>query len=362
VCLLVQILPIGVIAKRKREVIVNTSVIRIKSFHLNITGALNMSDTESEVAACKSEVEVDSDPVYVQHASSADVVDSSEACESEVDSDPGHASAAAYVVDTRQHPESSVAVGDAQSLPAAHMQTLDLHLARRLSLQPAPNFTKRYISFGLGSAGDHVLGSKKQKKLKKADGSFLSTHDDLEEMKAFAAKCNEYGGYFNAEGNLGFDKATALKKISALVPYCNKKESTLILYYTGHGAERTGNWCFVDGEISYSEVCASLREIQFGAYIISDCCFSGAWIHEATLQFPVIAASSSSEVAYDGVFAKAFWGKGLIQDAISSSHPCKSFSTDYSLQEALSFEDFSSKWFVNGDLDPLTSSPTFFVC
>ncbi len=156
----------------------------------------------------------------------------------------------------------------------------------------------------------------------------------------------------NGEGVVGFDKKTALKKISALVPHCNKEESTLILYYTGHGAKPTGNWCFVDGEISYSEVCASLREIRFGAYIISDCCFSGAWIREATLQFPVIAASSPLDFAIDGFFSKAFWSKELMHLALSTK-PCKSFRTDGSPgAEALSLEDFSSKWFVNGGVAP----------
>ena len=53
-----------------------------------------------------------------------------------------------------------------------------------------------------------------------------------------------------------------------------------LIYYTGHGEEETGNWCFKDGVITFKEM-FDLYERHFRGkllYLICDCCYSGQWI------------------------------------------------------------------------------------
>ena len=52
------------------------------------------------------------------------------------------------------------------------------------------------------------------------------------------------------------------------------------IWYTGHGEEGTGNWCFKDGVITFEEVFALYKEHFQGKLLclICDCCFAGHWI------------------------------------------------------------------------------------
>ena len=53
-----------------------------------------------------------------------------------------------------------------------------------------------------------------------------------------------------------------------------------LIWYTGHGEEGTGNWCFKDGVITFEEVFALYKE-HFRSKLlclICDCCFAGHWI------------------------------------------------------------------------------------
>ena len=53
-----------------------------------------------------------------------------------------------------------------------------------------------------------------------------------------------------------------------------------LIWYTGHGEEGTGNWCFKDGVITFEEVFDLYKKHFRGKllYLICDCCFSGHWI------------------------------------------------------------------------------------
>ena len=53
-----------------------------------------------------------------------------------------------------------------------------------------------------------------------------------------------------------------------------------LIWYTGHGEEGTGNWCFKDGVITFEEVFALYKKHFRGKllYLICDCCFSGHWV------------------------------------------------------------------------------------
>ena len=56
---------------------------------------------------------------------------------------------------------------------------------------------------------------------------------------------------------------------------------TAIIWYTGHSEQGTGDWCFKDGTISFQEIFDLYRAHFSGRllYIVSDCCYSGKWVH-----------------------------------------------------------------------------------
>ena len=53
-----------------------------------------------------------------------------------------------------------------------------------------------------------------------------------------------------------------------------------LIYYTGHGQEGTGNWCFKDGFITFEEIFDLYKRHFRGKllYLLCDCCYSGQWI------------------------------------------------------------------------------------
>ena len=56
------------------------------------------------------------------------------------------------------------------------------------------------------------------------------------------------------------------------------------IWYMGHSEEGTGDWCFKDGTISFQEI-FDLYMTHFQGrllHIISDCCYSGNWVHRCT--------------------------------------------------------------------------------
>ena len=57
-----------------------------------------------------------------------------------------------------------------------------------------------------------------------------------------------------------------------------------IIWYMGHSEEGTGDWCFKDGTISFQEIFDLYMTHSPGRllYIISDCCYSGNWVHRCT--------------------------------------------------------------------------------
>ena len=50
------------------------------------------------------------------------------------------------------------------------------------------------------------------------------------------------------------EKDEAVTKLKKLFSACKKDGTKPVLYYTGHGEEGTGNWCFHDGTISIQEI------------------------------------------------------------------------------------------------------------
>ena len=55
-----------------------------------------------------------------------------------------------------------------------------------------------------------------------------------------------------------------------------------IIWYSGHGEDGTGNWCFKDGIITFQDIFNLYQKHFLGKVlvIVSDCCFAGSWVHE----------------------------------------------------------------------------------
>ena len=82
---------------------------------------------------------------------------------------------------------------------------------------------------------------------------------------------------FNTVKDLYLTKSEALGKISNFFDVCKRKEVQPMLYYTGHGEIRTGNWCFHDGTIGIQEILDLLPGGIYFPVIFSDACYSGHW-------------------------------------------------------------------------------------
>ena len=54
-----------------------------------------------------------------------------------------------------------------------------------------------------------------------------------------------------------------------------------MIWYTGNAQQKTGDWCFKDGTISFQELFHIYITHFTGRllYIVSDCCYSGQWVY-----------------------------------------------------------------------------------
>ncbi|KAL9953313.1 hypothetical protein ACROYT_G040711 [Oculina patagonica] len=104
-------------------------------------------------------------------------------------------------------------------------------------------------------------------------GEFLSgVAHDLANMEAAVGS-----KLYNTVKDLYLTKSRALEHISSLFDTCKRREVKPMLYYTGHGQNGTGNWCFHDGTISIQEIVDLLPEGTSYPMIFSDACYSGHW-------------------------------------------------------------------------------------
>ncbi len=98
-----------------------------------------------------------------------------------------------------------------------------------------------------------------------------------------------------------------------------------MIWYTGHGERMTGNWCFNDDVVSFEDLFTLYQQHFKGKMlsIISDCCYSGQWVHRcadmleslkiepcghkaiaAGFLIKIFAACQPDEVAFDTIFSK----------------------------------------------------------
>ena len=106
-----------------------------------------------------------------------------------------------------------------------------------------------------------------------------------------------------------------------------------MIWYTGHGEEGTGNWCFKDGTISFQEIFGLYREYFSGRllYIVSDCCYSGNWVEACAETLDNLGIPPCGHKAREnGVLIKVFTSCQTHQKA---GDPC------YSLEGVTDKED-----------------------
>jgi len=104
-------------------------------------------------------------------------------------------------------------------------------------------------------------------------GTFLSgVAHDLANMEGAVGS-----NLFNTVKDLYLTKSTALGHIRRLFDTCKHNQVKPILYYTGHGENTTGNWCFADGTISIQEILDMRPEGSYYPIIFNDACYSGHW-------------------------------------------------------------------------------------
>eukprot|EP01084_Bolivina_argentea_P051417 94581_1 len=146
---------------------------------------------------------------------------------------------------------------------------------------------------------------------KKGNGDYLTgVKEDLRNMEDRITADNKYEMH-NIYRDMRYGtKGEALKQIGKIIEYSlepsnaireytNKNSNTSAdirqtrlchIYYTGHGASGTGNWCFTDGDISLFDIvnlaCQTIRSRldKLDVYLISDCCFSGKWNEQLILR------------------------------------------------------------------------------
>ena len=102
-----------------------------------------------------------------------------------------------------------------------------------------------------------------------------------------------------------------------------------MIWYAGHGVQRTGDWSFSDGIITFEDILYLYERYFYGRllYIVTDCCYSGRWIEklaekmdemgigacghetkERGYSLKIAASCRSDQIACDGLYTM----KGLV--------------------------------------------------
>jgi hypothetical protein len=177
----------------------------------------------------------------------------------------------------------------------------------------------RFVSYGIGSAGEAVGCI--PKRVPPTGDSLLSyiytkpitCENDLDLIKTYATNYNTWIGSINGASAFGIRKSTVLGQIDDALQFAKDRKSSLVLYYTGHGEQDTGNWCFANNDtIALDEIALMVVREKVKTYVVSDCPYSGAWAVATTKVdtdlIRVISSSGPDETTVAGAFADAFWG------------------------------------------------------
>ena len=83
---------------------------------------------------------------------------------------------------------------------------------------------------------------------------------------------------------------------------------TVLIWYTGHGQIDTGNWVLKDGFLTFEDIYNLYMRYLKGRhlYIITDCCFSGAWVVECARLLDRDGITCSHAAKRKQVYIKVF--------------------------------------------------------
>jgi hypothetical protein len=206
----------------------------------------------------------------------------------------------------------------------------------------------RFVTYSIGSSGELAGGVQKHGIKTRRDG-IEGCQYDIAGAKLYAEKYNRWLGFIDGKGAGSVSKEVAVDKIRKALDLATTWRSSLVLYYTGHGEEGTGNWCFKDGAtLSLSELSSLIAEARVRTFIISDCPFSGLWAASArslrTEHIAILAAGSAA--AADRAFSRAFWRGDAFSRALAAD---PSLAVAGQPAQPASPHDLTKCWFVNLD-------------
>jgi len=98
-------------------------------------------------------------------------------------------------------------------------------------------------------------------------------------------------------------KSDAETKIRAFAEHCKGGSKSPVIYYTGHGARGSGDWCFSDSTVSFNDVKSIFKSVGCRSpWLVIDCCFAGHWanVSRAESYGAVLAACPYFMTALDG--------------------------------------------------------------
>ncbi|XP_075260981.1 uncharacterized protein LOC142352511 isoform X1 [Convolutriloba macropyga] len=111
-------------------------------------------------------------------------------------------------------------------------------------------------------------------------GKFL--HGNLLDLHNMERAVN--ANLYSSVKTLQITKSEATGHIRKFFEYCKANDFKPMLYYTGHGEENTGNWCFSDGKLGFEDILNIIPAGMENPTIICDTCYSGRWAY-AVLNF-----------------------------------------------------------------------------
>ena len=131
---------------------------------------------------------------------------------------------------------------------------------------------------------------------------------DFAKMQNMIESDNECELYNTLENIRSLKCKDVIKAIKNCAKYGNdNRHGWIAIYYTGHGQEKTGNWCFSDGVINLKQVLNAIFTSwgKIGITLYLDCCYSGNWAMELQKyqnkewSVEINAATFPGNVAYD---------------------------------------------------------------
>eukprot|EP01083_Nonionella_stella_P034768 95065_1 len=109
---------------------------------------------------------------------------------------------------------------------------------------------------------------------------------DIKEIQDYM-KLNEHLYYLykicNVDQANAMQCADVLKEIENASKFAKDNNGAMLrIYYTGCGQLNTGNWCFVDGVVSFDQIVNTLKTYWKDSSwsVLADCSFSGNWALE----------------------------------------------------------------------------------